>query len=351
MAGWRGIVRTLIVPALCAGLVACGHLGSGPGTGADTGTWPGAEARISGVSAPELTDVPFFPQQTRRCGPAALATVAYYAGVPVSLEQLNHQVFLPGKKGSLQYDLLGAARRNNLIPYVIDNSPEALLEQLASGRPVVVLQNLALDWLPRWHYAVVIGYLPDDGQFVLRSGRQQRKLTGTRRFLSTWEKSGGWAFVVLPPGEIPSDINKVRYLEAITNLEGAASPDTTVRAFTAAATRWPDDAWVLTGLGNARFAAGDPDGAMTAFRQLLALRPDHIAGRNNLAHLLSLRGCVSAARKEAETALKLAGNDDPLHAVVRQTLAEINQAAEQQGADRDCGTPEPDRAARSTTDQ
>ena len=326
--GQPSLGRALLLLLLSASLAGCGHI--------ETRTGEGIGAHISHATTIELAGVPFFPQQTKRCGPAALATVAHYAGVTVTLEQLNRQVFLPGREGSLQYDLLGAARRNGLIPYVLDNTPEALLEQLTHNRPVVVLQNLALDWLPRWHYAVVIGYRPDKGKFVLRSGKQARKLTGTRGFLSSWDKSGRWAFVVLRPDEIPDGVDKARYLQAVTHLEGAASPEIMVRAFSAAATRWPEDSWVLTGLGNARFAAGDQTGAIAAFRQLLALQPDHIVARNNLAHLLALQGCISAARKEAETALNLTGNSDPHYASVQQTLTEINQTSVHPGADRNC---------------
>jgi hypothetical protein len=35
------------------------------------------------------------------------------------------------------------------------------VDQLEAGRPVLVLQNLALKLWPQWHYAVVVGYLPE----------------------------------------------------------------------------------------------------------------------------------------------------------------------------------------------
>ena len=45
-----------------------------------------------------------------------------------------------------------------------------LLQEVAAGHPVIVLQNLGLEWIPVWHYSVVIGYDLSRGQLVLRSG-------------------------------------------------------------------------------------------------------------------------------------------------------------------------------------
>jgi len=63
----------------------------------------------------ELAAVPFFPQIDYYCGPSSLAMVLQAAGVDVKPEALVDQVFLPGRKGSLQVEMLAAARRHGLI--------------------------------------------------------------------------------------------------------------------------------------------------------------------------------------------------------------------------------------------
>src|ERR1051325_3239401 len=65
----------------------------------------------------ELKDVPFFPQTEYQCGPAALATVLNTYGVKVTPEDLVPEVYLPARKGSLQIEMLAAARRHGLVAY------------------------------------------------------------------------------------------------------------------------------------------------------------------------------------------------------------------------------------------
>ena len=59
----------------------------------------------------ELTATPFFPQEAHQCGPASLATALAAAGYPADLGKLGQQVYLPGREGSLQAEMLAGARR------------------------------------------------------------------------------------------------------------------------------------------------------------------------------------------------------------------------------------------------
>ena len=101
--------------------------------------------------------MPFFPQTEYQCGPAALATVLAHAGANVDAEGLVREVYVEGLRGSLQPELLGATRRHGFIPYVLEREASALVAELAGNRPVLVLQNLGVDRVPVWHYAVVVG--------------------------------------------------------------------------------------------------------------------------------------------------------------------------------------------------
>ncbi len=121
----------------------------------------------------ELIDVPFHPQVTDQCGPAALATILNSADIPVSPEELRSRVYIPDRKGSLQLELLAATRHYGRIPYVIDPDLNAVLSELQSGRPVLILQNLGPKLMPIWHYAVVVGYLPNAQADAVRQGTAQ----------------------------------------------------------------------------------------------------------------------------------------------------------------------------------
>lgn len=253
------------------------------------GPTAGSDARI------ELAQVPFYPQSAYQCGPAALATVLGPAGVVVDPEQLVSAVYLPEKKGSLQVELVAAARRYGRVPYPVNPDLTGLLDTLRAGYPVLVLQNLGIAHWPLWHFAVVIGFDARHDEFILRSGTTKREVTSARRFMDTWKLAGNWGLLVLPPGELPPAADRERYLRAVTDMEGVAPPQALREAFAAALARWPDDPWALVGLGNAHYGAGDARAAEAVFRDLLARDPTHIVARNNLAQLLGERGCRAAA--------------------------------------------------------
>ena len=64
------------------------------------------------------------------------------AGVKVTPEELVPQVYLPERKGSLQVEMLAAARRHGMVSYQLAPRFEDVLREIAAGTPVVVLQNL-----------------------------------------------------------------------------------------------------------------------------------------------------------------------------------------------------------------
>ena len=131
----------------------------------------------------ELIQTPFHPQVTDQCGPSALAAILNSSGVTVTPEALKSRIYIPGRQGSLQIELLAATRGSGRIPYLLDPNISALLGELRAGRPVLVLQNLGSKRAPVWHYAVVVGYLADTRQIVLRSGDQERHITSASRFI------------------------------------------------------------------------------------------------------------------------------------------------------------------------
>ncbi len=112
-----------------------------------------------GTEAIEISNVPFIEQSEGHCGPASLAMALQWSGLDVSAQEIASQVYTPGMKGSLQNDLIGAARRHGRLAIPIQGLPD-LLKELRAGHPVIVFENLALSWLPQWHYAVVFGYDP-----------------------------------------------------------------------------------------------------------------------------------------------------------------------------------------------
>src|SRR5258706_3383102 len=119
----------------------------------------------------ELADVPFFPQVDYYCGPSSLAMVLSAAGEAVTPDALVDQVFLPGRKGSLQVEMLAAARRHGMVAYEVEPRVTDLLRELAAGTPAIVLENYGpFSWFPVWHYSVVVGYDLPELEVIRRSG-------------------------------------------------------------------------------------------------------------------------------------------------------------------------------------
>ena len=270
----------------------------------------------------EVANVPFHQQTENNCGPAALATVLGWSGVPAAPEEVAEQVLTPGRGGSLGHDLVAAARRADRLAVPV-HGLEPLLAELAAGHPVLVLQNLGLDWYPQWHYAVAIGYGLEAGTLTLRSGEEATQVMPLATFARTWERGGQWAVLVLPPDRLPATADATAVLQAAAGLEQAGRHEAAAVAYAAALGRWPDNFAALIGLGNARYAAGQLAGAEAAFRTAVSFHPEEAAAWNNLAHVLAAKGDLGEAAVAARRAVDLGGRDA---AVYRTTLEEIGEA-------------------------
>lgn len=270
----------------------------------------------------ELGNTPFHPQERYQCGPAALTTVLEASGVEVTLEEIVGKVYLPERKGSLQLELLAATRTSGRLPYVIDPSMDAILDELAAGRPVLVLQNLGVSAIPRWHYAVVVGIDTSRDRVILRSGTERRRETPIDLFLRTWSRSEFWGFVGLRPGELPANVDRERYFAAVVGLEQAGRPREAADAWRAALDQWPDDATALFGLGNSQLALGDTGAATRSYDKLIAANPGLVVARNNRAMALARERRFDAALEEIDRAIRL-NDDDTLETLLEGTRTEI----------------------------
>jgi hypothetical protein len=270
----------------------------------------------------EIAQTPFFPQEEYQCGPASLATVLQHAGQAASPESLRPQLYVPGRQGSLQAEMLAGARRHGLLAYPPAPNVEALLRETAAGTPAVVLQNLALDWAPLWHYAVAIGYDLEAREIVLRSGVTRRLAMSLDTFERTWARGGYWAMLALPPDRLPAGAAEGPYVSAAAALE-RADPAAASRAYETALSRWPENPAALLGLGNAKYALRDLAGAAAAYRRVAQQHPGFADAWNNLAQALFELGVRDEALAAARRAVAIGG---PRLETYRQTLEHIQRS-------------------------
>jgi tetratricopeptide (TPR) repeat protein len=272
-------------------------------------------------AAAEIAATPFFPQEDFQCGPAALAAVLVQAGRDASPASLQPQVYVPAREGSLQAEMLAAARRHGLVAYPLAPRLEELLREIAAGTPVVVLQNLALGWWPQWHYAVAIGYSLERRELVLRSGTTRRLAMSLDTFERTWARSGHWAMLALAPERLPATALEAPYLRAVAALERVA-PAAARRAYASALGRWPRSLAARLGAGNASYAMRDLAAAAEAYRQATLDHPGSGDAWNNLAQALHELGRRDEALAAARRAVALGGPRLPTY---RETLEDLQR--------------------------
>ncbi len=250
----------------------------------------------------ELTSVPFFPQVEYQCGPAALATTLAASGVAVTPDELVAQVYIPERKGSLQIEMLAAARRHGLVSYQLAPRFDDLLREIAAGTPVIVLQNLG--FMDGWHYAVAIGYDYERGHLILRSGETERSVLPFALHEMAWKRSGYWAMVAMPPDRIPATADEARWLVAIAALERAGGKGAARVAYARFLERWPENLAAAIGLANTHHAFGELREAEAVLRDAARRAPDSAIVLNNLAQTLSDQGRHEEALPFIERAAK-----------------------------------------------
>lgn len=257
----------------------------------------------------ELSEVPFFPQQSYQCGPAALATLLNAQQLEVSAEELMPQVYIPKLKGSLQIEMIATARAYGLLSYPLQHRLDDILREVNAGHPVLVLQNLFFDFYPAWHYAVIIGYDLNEKKLLLRSGEIKRHQISFATFERTWKRASYWAYVLLKPGEIPVTANPLEYLKVSQELSVSSSPQVALPAFRQATVIWQEHPLTWMALGNAAFEAEDYEAAEQAFTKAIEQNPENALAWNNLAYVFKSKHCLMQAQQAIECAVHLKPED------------------------------------------
>jgi tetratricopeptide (TPR) repeat protein len=242
-----------------------------------------------------LDEVPFHAQDEFQCGPAALAMTLQHRGLTDTPDSLVDRVYIPERKGSLQVEMVSAARERDLLVYPLARNLESILTEVAAGNPVLVMQNLAFGFAPQWHYAVVVGYDLPGNRLLVHSGLNRAQEEPFSLFMRTWDRADRWARVMLPPDRLPASAEPMPFLRAASDLEQTGRLTAASAAYRAALQRWPEQSAARLGLGNIAWAQNRPEDAERELRELVERSPQLQAGWNNLAVVLRHMGCAQAA--------------------------------------------------------
>ena len=271
----------------------------------------------------EVAGVPFYPQERYYCGPAALAMVMTWSGDPVTPDALVPEVYTPSRQGTLRNDMVAAARRRGRLAVQVSDV-RSLLAEITAGNPVVVFQNLALDWFSQWHYAVAYGYDLEKREIVLHSGTDARLVTDLYAFERTWKRGDYWGLVVLPPERLPATADERSVLDAAAGLERTGHHREAASAYLAILSRWRESFPAWMGLGNTLYAQKDFSGAARAFREATRRRPKAPAAWNNLAYALAAEGQHAEAQRAAEEAVRLAPESPHIYRDTPQDISGVS---------------------------
>ncbi|MFT4650429.1 MAG: tetratricopeptide (TPR) repeat protein [Polaribacter sp.] len=235
----------------------------------------------------EIESTPFYPQLDYYCGPATLAAMVNFHGQPAEPEDIASQIYVPDLKGSLQEEIVAAARQFNLLPVQLDGTLASLLREIASGNPVLVLQNLSFESIPNWHYAIAMGYDLKTETIILRSGTHKRLTRPFSLLERTWQRANNWALVIVPVGVIPVTVSADSYLSSLIDFEQTSDINLAHQAYIEASKKWPSNLLAQIGIGNTAYALKDFAMSESAYHTALQLSPRLGQLWNNYAYALA----------------------------------------------------------------
>jgi tetratricopeptide (TPR) repeat protein len=273
-----------------------------------------------------LIDTPFFPQTSFYCGPASLATVLSFRGIDIDPESLEKIISIPQLKGTLQIEMMAAARGFDLLPYEFNGSLKDLLKEISEDNPVIVIQNLSINLIPKWHYATVVGYNLENKVLILNSGRHQKYQIPIKTFLKTWKRANNWALLINQPSVLPLNAEVNNFLKSASILEETGHSLSALKAYQTALTKWPDNLIAKFGLGNSYYEIENYDKAADIFLHLVDTDKTNANYWNNLAYALQGKGCPDESVISVKNAIELSPGEENYY----NSLVEITNLQKQQ---------------------
>lgn len=270
-----------------------------------------------------LADIPYFPQEQNQCGPASLATLLVHRGVDTDPARLRELLYIPERGGSLAPELLIQARAFGLLAYPLAPNLVDLLGELAAGNPVLVMQNLGLSWIPRWHFAVAIGYDLNRESIILRSADRPNYEMPFDLFERTWQRADRWALVTTQLGEFPATATPNKIAFAAADLEAVGRPQDASLLYNRMTVQWPGNYLGWLGSGNLSYGQGEYDAASSSYQNGLKRNPEAGDLWNNLAYAQMRQQCIANALEAAQCAVE----SEPDNQSFLETRAEMEDRA------------------------
>lgn len=253
----------------------------------------------------KVIPVEFISQAKFHCAPAALTMLLHHSGHQTSLEQITGMLYTPEAKGTFQNDVVTATRRLGFMAIPIKKL-SSLITEINQEHPVLVFQNLGLNWIPRWHYALVTGYDLKKNEMILHTGEQKNFRMKIPTFERIWDRVDEWGLIIVRPGEIPITASEEDMVATTAGLESAGKFDLAATSYEKILEKWENSLGALVGLGNIYYQKDDYKKSRTFLKQATEHHPKAAGAWYNYALVLyadnELNEAKSAANKAVENA-------------------------------------------------
>ncbi len=250
-----------------------------------------------GASGQYIRGVPFVRQQRNWCGPAALASVLQYQGVPLSQEEVADGVYLEKLRGSLTLDLQLFVQEQGLWCKAGRGGLEDVQQWLDRGVPVIAL--LREDWWVHkpYHYVVLVGYHAERAYFLAHAGSRAERPLSFERFKRQHAAAGRWFLACARPEDVTWPLDADDHNNLALALQRQGKLDAALEHLRQAIRLDPEKALYHFNVGNLHAARGGRSRAVAAYREAIRLKPNFADAHNNLA-------CVLLQQENAQEALQ-----------------------------------------------
>lgn len=243
-----------------------------------------------------IENVPFYAQEQYYCGPTTLAEVFNFYGETINADTIAPHIFIPEKQGSLQLEMITATRQYNFLPYSTRGTLTLLMQLVSSDIPVIVFQNLSIQLLPQWHYAVVTGFNLADSTLTLHTGVTPDHTMSFALFEKTWGRGNYWLLAPVPPNTTSPFMDAYTYTRAAYDMLDVGKQEQAVAFLKTATNQWPDQ-WLAYFLLANYYLNSQPELSITWFEKGYHVGQYQSAYSNNYAHVLASSGNVSKAKE------------------------------------------------------
>lgn len=145
-----------------------------------------------------IDGVPFFPQDSAMCGPAALASVIGFWGAPASMNAVAGKVYQERLKGTLPIDMLIYAKELGYEASYYRGTLDDLKKRVKEKTPLIIFINTGYKFYPRGHYIVVTGYNEKMRMVTAHSAMNADEPFSYERLTDAWSKTDYSTLLVRP---------------------------------------------------------------------------------------------------------------------------------------------------------